>query len=108
MKGASGNPAHHHTAASFHGLDDQWNEGEIIVMGDQYPLHKLNGKFVTMATQLGPAAGHVAIEAETGVTFWRNIRIKEFDHDIPVEEFLKTMDSSIPGPFAAFQQNQSG
>ena len=57
-------------------------------MGDRYLLHKLNGVIVNMATNLGTAEGPIAIEAETGETFWRNIEIKEFDHDIPMENFL--------------------
>jgi len=36
--------------ASFHALDDQWNQCELIVMGDKYVIHKLNGKIVNVAT----------------------------------------------------------
>jgi len=77
------------TDAPFHGLDDQWNEGEIIVMGDQYALQKLNGQIVNMATDLPSSKGPIAIESETGEIYWRNIRIKEFDQPIPMESFLK-------------------
>ncbi len=75
--------------APFHGLDDQWNDVEVIVMGDEYLLHKLNGQVVNMATKLGTSEGPIAIESETGEIFWRNIRIKEFAEPIPMEEFLK-------------------
>jgi len=78
-----------HTDAPFHGLDDQWNEGEIIVMGNEYALQKLNGQFVNMATDLPTDKGPIAIESETGEIYWRNIRIKEFDQSLPMETFLK-------------------
>jgi len=74
--------------APFHGLDGQWNVCELIVMGDRYLLHKLNGKIVNMATDLGTAEGPIAIEAETGETLWRNILIKEFTAPVPMETFL--------------------
>ncbi len=74
--------------APFHGLDDKWNECELIVMGDRYLLHKLNGKIVNMATDLGTSEGAIAIEAETGETYWRNLRIKEFTAPVPMENFL--------------------
>jgi hypothetical protein len=72
----------------FNGLNDEWNLGEIIVMEDQYALHILNGKLANMATDLEPKAGPIAIEAETGEIFWRNIRIKEFKKVVPMEKFL--------------------
>ncbi len=75
--------------AKFNGLNDQWNEGEIIVMGDEYALHRLNGQIVNMATHLPASSGPIAIEAETGEIFWRNIRIKEFDQAVPMETFIK-------------------
>jgi hypothetical protein len=78
-----------HVDAPFHGLDDQWNEGEIIVMGDEYALQKLNGQIVNMATELPASAGPIAIESETGEIYWRNIRIKEFPAPLPIEHFLK-------------------
>lgn len=77
------------TDAYFHGLDDEWNQCELIVMGDEYVIHKLNGKIVNMATDLWRSAGPIAFEAETGEIFWRNIRIKEFKKSIPKEKFLK-------------------
>jgi len=77
-----------HPSAPFHGLDDQWNTCEIIVMGDQYALQKLNGQIVNMAKELPSASGPIAIESETGEIFWRNIRIKEFAQPVPMENFL--------------------
>lgn len=75
--------------ATFHALDGEWNECEVIVMGDKYLLHKLNGQFVNMATNLAASEGPIAFEAETAEIYWRNVRIKEFEQDIPIEEFLK-------------------
>jgi hypothetical protein len=79
-----------HPSAVFHGLDDQWNECEIIVMGNQYALHKLNGKIINMATELPSSKGPIAIESETAEVYWRNIRIKEFAQSIPMESFLES------------------
>ncbi len=74
---------------NFHALDDQWNQCEIIVMGDQYAIHKLNGEVVNMAFNLKPAAGIFGFQSETAEIYYRNIRIKEFDKIIPPEVFLK-------------------
>jgi hypothetical protein len=81
--------------APFHGLDDKWNECELIVMGDRYLLHKLNGKIVNMATDLSASEGPIAIEAETGETYWRNLRIKEFPAPVPMEKFLPAPASPL-------------
>ena len=75
--------------ASFNGLNDQWNVCEIIVMDNEYAIHKLNGKLVNMATNLEPSEGPIALEAETGEIFWRNIQIKEFEKVIPADVFLE-------------------
>lgn len=77
-----------HKDAEFHGLNGKWNTCEIIVMGDQWAIHKLNGKIVNVATQLGAAQGSIAFEAETAEIFWRNVKIKEFDEDLSIESFL--------------------
>lgn len=76
------------TDVSFNGLNDQWNVCEIIVMNNEYAIHKLNGKLVNMATDLEPSEGPIALEAETGEILWRNIRIKEFERSIPMDNFL--------------------
>ncbi len=76
-----------HVDAPFHGLDGQWNECEIIVMGDQYALQKLNGRVVNMATHLPASEGPIALESETGEIYWRNIRIKEFTEPVPAARF---------------------
>lgn len=71
------------------GLNDQWNECEVIVMGDKYAIHKLNGKIVNIGVDLGIEKGKIGLQSETGEIYYRNIRILEFDEDIPMEEFLK-------------------
>ena len=43
---------------------------------------------MNIATQLGVSQGAIAFEAETAEILWRNIRIKEFDKDLPIEPFL--------------------
>lgn len=74
--------------APFYGLGDQWNQCEIIVMADQYVIHKLNGAVINVATDLPVAAGPIALEAETAELFLRNIEIKELDALVPMEQFL--------------------
>lgn len=74
---------------NFHGLDDQWNECEIIVMEDQYAIHKLNGQIVNYATKLPFREGVIGLQSETAEVFYRNPRIKEFAEVVPAEEFLK-------------------
>lgn len=75
--------------AYAHGLDNQWNTCEIIVMDNEYVIFKLNGKVVNMVTNLSWSSGFIGLEAETGEIFWRNIRIKEYKKRIPKEVFLK-------------------
>ncbi len=72
-----------------HGLDGQWEQCEIIVMGNQYTIHKLNGVVVNYATDLSHAEGIIGLQSETAEIYYRNIEIKEFAQDIPMETFLK-------------------
>lgn len=74
---------------NFNGLNNEWNQCEIIVMGDQYSIHKLNGEIVNMAFNLSPEAGIFGFQSETAEIFYKNIRIKEFDSIVPAAEFLK-------------------
>ncbi|MEI6891650.1 MAG: DUF1080 domain-containing protein [Pontiella sp.] len=74
---------------NHHALDDQWNRCEIIVMGEQYAIHKLNGDVINMAFNLKPASGIFGFQSETAEIFYRNIRIKEYDRPVPAETFLK-------------------
>jgi len=74
--------------APFNGLNGQWNLCEVIVMGNQFAIHKLNGKLVNLATELGISEGIIGFQSETAEIFYRNIRIKELDKDIPMENFL--------------------
>ncbi len=48
--------------AQVHGLDDEWNQGEIIVMGDEYVIHKLNGEVVNMVINLDFDKGPIALK----------------------------------------------
>ena len=73
---------------NYHALDNKWNLCEVIVMGDQYAIHKLNGEVVNMAFNLTPGEGIIGLQAETAEIYYRNIEIKEFDEIIPSEEFL--------------------
>lgn len=75
--------------APFNGLNNQWNTCEVIVMGDKYAIHKLNGKIVNYATNLTLSEGILGLQSETGEIFYRNIMIKEFKGDIPADQFLK-------------------
>lgn len=72
----------------YHALDGKWNQCEIIVMSDKYAIHKLNGKIVNVATDLSQSAGTIGLQSETAELKYRNIMIKEFESDIPVDSFL--------------------
>jgi len=72
----------------FNGLNDKWNNCEVIVMGDKYTIHKLNGEIVNMGVNLTVSKGKIGFQSETAEIFYRNIEIKEFDKVIPIEEFL--------------------
>lgn len=72
----------------FNGLNDKWNIVEIIVMGDEFTIHKLNGSIVNMATNLNPSEGLISFQAETSEIYYRNIVIREFDSSVPIEKFL--------------------
>ncbi|WP_434035594.1 3-keto-disaccharide hydrolase [Formosa sp. 4Alg 33] len=81
---------HHATPTrNFKALDDQWNQCEIIVMGDKYTIHKLNGDIVNMAFNLNPSSGIIGFQSETAEIYYRDIKIKEFDEVVPAETFLK-------------------
>ena len=73
---------------NFNGLNDKWNYVEIIVMGSDYAIHKLNGDVVNMATNLQPSEGVIGFQSETAEIYYRNIQIKEFDETPPMEQFL--------------------
>ncbi len=73
---------------NYNALNDKWNQCEIIVMGSEYAIHKLNGDVVNMAFNLKPNEGIFGFQSETAEIFYRNIAIKEFDTIVPIEEFL--------------------
>lgn len=70
-------------------LNGEWNQCEIIVMGEQYAIHKLNGDVVNIAVDLTPGEGIIGLQSETAEIYYRNIEIKELDEPIPMENFLK-------------------
>lgn len=74
---------------NFHALDGEWNQCEVIVMGDQYAIHKLNGEVVNVGTNLSVDKGKIGLQSETAEIYYRNIYIKEFDENLPIETFLK-------------------
>ena len=84
---------------NYHALDDQWNECEVIVMADQYVIHKLNGQVVNYATKLPRREGIIGLQSETAEIFYRNIRIKEFAEVIPAETFLPAKPIAYPYNF---------
>ncbi|MFI3330308.1 MAG: DUF1080 domain-containing protein [Rikenellaceae bacterium] len=76
-------------SAPHSGLEGKWESCEIIVMGDKYSIHKLNGEIVNMTTELGVSEGVIGLQSETAEIYYRNVRILEFDEDVPMEVFLK-------------------
>jgi len=75
--------------AKFNALNGKWNKCEVIVMGNEYSIHKLNGKIVNMATKLPYSEGVIGLQSETAEIYYRNIEIKEFDEVVPMEKFIK-------------------
>jgi len=78
---------------NYHALNDQWNSCEIIVMGGEYAIHKLNGEVVNMAFNLNPNSGIIGFQSETAEIFYRNIEIREFEESVPAESFLQEANS---------------
>jgi hypothetical protein len=72
----------------YNALNDKWNECEVIVMGNEYSIHKLNGQIVNMATNLSLSEGIIGLQSETAEVFYRNIKIKEFKESIPIQTFI--------------------
>jgi hypothetical protein len=77
------------TPKKYNALNDKWNQCEIIVMGNQYAIHKLNGEIINIATDLSVSEGVIGLQSETAEIFYRKIEIKEFDEIIPMEKFVK-------------------
>ena len=77
------------STSNFNALNDQWNTCELIVMGGEYTIHKLNGDIVNVAFNLKPSAGLIGFQSETAEISYRNIEIKEFQESVPIEVFLK-------------------
>lgn len=73
----------------YNALNNKWNKCEIIVMGDKYTIHKLNGVIVNMGTNLSHSEGMIGFQSETAEIFYRKIEIKEFDEIVPIERFIK-------------------
>jgi len=77
------------TPKLFNGNNGEWNKCEIIVMGNQYAIHKLNGEIINIATDLAVGEGIIGLQAETAEIFYRNIELKEFAKAIPMDKFLE-------------------
>lgn len=73
---------------NFNALNDKWNVCEVIVMGGEYAIHKLNGDIVNMAFNITPSEGIIGFQSETAEVYYRNIEIKEFEKVIPIEKFM--------------------
>jgi hypothetical protein len=74
--------------AKFNGLNDKWNQCEVIVMGNEYAIHKLNGQIVNVGTNLTHGEGIIGLQSETAEVFYRNIKIKEFKESVPIQTFI--------------------
>ncbi len=71
-------------------MGNQWNQCEIIVIGDQYVIHKLNGEVANVATNMNVGKGKIGFQSETAEIFYRNITITEVtDPSVPLSSFLK-------------------
>jgi len=73
--------------AKFHALDGEWNYCEVIVMGKDFAIQKLNGEVVNIITDLAHDSGPIALQAETAEIFYRNLQIEEFSENKPLSDF---------------------
>ncbi|WP_066219965.1 3-keto-disaccharide hydrolase [Formosa haliotis] len=73
---------------NYNAINGKWNGCEIIVMGSEYTIHKLNGEIVNMAFNLTPEEGIIGFQSETAEIYYRDIEIKEFENSMPIETFL--------------------
>lgn len=87
--GQKKNELYAYAKPEYNALNDKWNHCEIIVMGDAYTIHKLNGVVVNVGTDLSVAEGIIGFQSETAEIYYKNIEIKEFDKVIPIEKFIK-------------------
>ncbi|MEO0796661.1 MAG: DUF1080 domain-containing protein [Verrucomicrobiota bacterium] len=69
--------------------DFGWNQCEVIVMGNGYAIHKLNGEIVNIARNLSVGEGKIGMQSETAEMQFRNIEIKEFAEPVPIETFVE-------------------
>lgn len=73
----------------YNALNGKWNKCELIVMGNQYALFKLNGKIVNYITNLSVGEGTFGFQAESAEIFYRNIEVMVVDTVIPYSETRK-------------------
>lgn len=76
-------------AAPFHALGSQWNQCEVIVMGDHYSIPPTERRHREPRPGLSVKEGRIGLQSETAEILYRNIMIKEFTEDQPIENFLK-------------------
>lgn len=82
------NEIYGYASPKYNALNGEWNQCEIIVMGNAYTIHKLNGEIVNMGTNLSVGEGIIGFQSETAEIYYRNIEIKEFDKVVPMKKFL--------------------
>ena len=74
--------------APAHGLDNEWNNCEIIVMNNKYAIYKLNGRVINVLKDLPFKKGKIGFQSETAEIFYKDIEIKELKRNYPIETFL--------------------
>lgn len=77
-----------HMYSRYNALNGKWNKCEIIVMGNKYAIHKLNGRIVNLATNLPFNKGKIGFQSKTSEIFYKNIEIKEIKKNLPKEHFF--------------------
>lgn len=80
---------------NYHALNGGWNTVEIISMGNEYVIYKLNGDVINMLFNPSPSKGIIGFQSETAEIFYRDIKIKEFDKNVPAEFFLNQAPQAI-------------
>ena len=73
-------------------LNNQWNSCEVVVMGGDYVIHKLNGEVINAAFNINPSAGIIGFQAETAEIFYRSIQIKELQKKYPYRSVFRSVN----------------
>lgn len=68
--------------------ENRWTTNEIVVMGNEYILMKVNGKVKNYVVDTDASKGKIAFQSETAEIMYRNIEIKEYTETLPLAKAI--------------------